>query len=223
MTARGPRAHDLSGGKDVGTAPSQAVPIEGVDRAAAALRQGAVVAIPTDTVYGLVVSAQRPGAAGALGAAKGRGHVVPVQVLVAGADQVAALAGAAGLGPVGERLAARFWPGGLTLVVQRRPGLALDLGGDGATIGVRCPAHPVAVELCRTVGPLAATSANHHGEAPLTDAAAVAETFAGLVAVVVDGGVGGSVASTVVDLTGDRPVLLRPGSVGWEDIEAELT
>lgn len=194
--------------------------VAGPAEAAAALRRGELVAVPTDTVYGLVVPAGRPGAAAALAAAKGRAADVPVQVLVAGTDQVAELVGADGLGDTGRRLAERFWPGGLTLVVGRRPGLALDLGGDGTTVGVRAPDHPVVVALCREVGPLAATSANQHGEPPLTSAAAVAEAFAGRVAVVVEGGLGSSLASTVVDVTGAVPVLLRAGAVAWDDIVA---
>lgn len=197
-------------------------PVGGPDEAAEALRRGEVVAVPTDTVYGLVVVVARPGAGAALAAAKGRSADVPVQVLVAGSDQVADLAGPAALGPAGERLAARFWPGGLTLVVPRRPGLGYDLGGDGSTVGVRCPAHPLVVGLCRAVGPLAATSANQHGQPPLTSAAAVAEVFAGSVALVVDGGIGNSVASTVVDLSGSLPALLREGAVPWAEILGAL-
>lgn len=204
-----------------GSGPAPA-PVGGPEEAAEALRRGQVVAVPTDTVYGLVVAADRPGAGAALAAAKGRSADVPVQVLVAGTDQVAELAGPAGLGTAGERLAARFWPGGLTLVVPRRRGLALDLGGDGATVGVRCPAHPLVVGLCRAVGPLAATSANQHGQPPLVSAAAVAEVFAGSVALVVDGGIGESVASTVVDVSGSVPALLREGAVPWTEILAAL-
>lgn len=193
--------------------------VAGVDEAVAALQRGELVAAPTDTVYGLMVAADRPGAAAALARAKGRDAHVPVQVLVAGSDQVTVLAGADGLGPVAGRLAERYWPGALTLVVRRRPDLGLDLGGDGTTVGVRAPDHPVVVALCRAVGPLAATSANQHGEAPLTTAAAVAAAFDGRVAVVVDGGPGGAVASTVVDVTGVEPVLLRQGAVPWEELK----
>lgn len=202
-----------------GGGPSGTV-VADVEAAVAALRRGELVAAPTDTVYGLMVAADRPGAAAALAAAKGRDAQVPVQVLVAGPDQVDALAGPDGLGPAGRRLADRYWPGGLTLVVRRRPGLSLDLGGDDTTVGVRAPDHPVAVALCRAVGPLAATSANRHGDPPLADAAAVVEAFAGRVAVVVDGGPGGAVASTVVDVTGPHPVLLREGAVPWADVVA---
>jgi tRNA threonylcarbamoyl adenosine modification protein (Sua5/YciO/YrdC/YwlC family) len=188
--------------------------------AVAALRAGAVVAVPTDTVYGLVVAADRPAAAAALAEAKGRSSEVPVQVLVADAAQAAALTGPGGLGVAGERLARRYWSGGLTLVVRRRPGLAWDLGGDGTTIGLRAPDHPVPAALCRAVGPLAATSANHHGAPPLTTAAEVRDELGDAVAVIVDGGPGGQTASTVVDVTGTRPVLLREGAIAWADVQA---
>lgn len=191
-------------------------------RAAAALRAGGLVAIPTDTVYGLVVAATRPSAGAVLAGAKGRGADVPVQVLVADVEQARSLCGPKGLGPVGDRLAARYWPGGLTLIVARDPAQQLDLGGDGTTVGLRCPDHPVPVALCRQVGPLAATSANHHGAPPLTTAEAVVAAFDGVVDVVVDGGLGGQTASTVVSLAGDRPVLLRDGAVPWAELLAEL-
>jgi tRNA threonylcarbamoyl adenosine modification protein (Sua5/YciO/YrdC/YwlC family) len=114
----------------------------------------------------------------------------------------------------------RFWPGPLTLVVARRPGLGADLGDDVATIGVRCPAHPVARKLCAAVGPLATTSANLHGCPPLTTAAAVASAFGDAVAVVLDGGACTGLPSTVVDCTGATPTLLRQGGVAWDDVLA---
>ena len=117
---------------------------------------------------------------------------------------------------------ARFWPGALTIVLPARPGLGADLGDDDATIGVRCPDHPVALALCRAVGPLATTSANVHGQPTLTTAAEVAEVFADALPVVLDGGTCTGSPSTVVDCTGFEPRLLREGRVPWSAVLAAL-
>ena len=188
-----------------------------LDAAAAALGAGGVVGVPTDTVYGLAAAPEVEGATAAVFALKGRPEGAALPVLVAGFDQAAGVGdmeGAAGV------LAGRLWPGGLTLVVRRRAGVEWDLGGDPATIGLRCPAHEVARELCRRCGPLVATSANRHGEPALASAAEVVEAFPGLV--VLDGGECRGVASTVVDLTGPEPRLLRAGEVPWEDVTDAL-
>ena len=191
-------------------------PAAAMDEAGRALRSGQVVAVPTDTVYGLAVDPFGTGAADRLFAAKHRPREVHLPVLVADTDQALGLAGA--VPEVAERLMARFWPGALTVVLPRRPGLAADLGADEATVGLRCPAHPVPRALCRMVGPLATTSANLHGRPPLTTASEVAEAFADAVAVVLDGGTCAGSPSTVVECTGAEPGLLREGSVSWEDI-----
>lgn len=192
----------------------------GLEQAAEALAGGALVALPTDTVYGLVGSARAPSVARRLSEAKGRDSATAVQVLVGGVDQANELAGPDGLGSVARRLADALWPGGLTIVTDRRAGLVLDLGGDPSSIGLRCPAHDVVAAICRRVGPLAATSANGHGEEPLATAAAVAARFDAAVAVVVDGGVGGSAASTVVDVRGGQLRPLRLGVVSWQAVLA---
>jgi L-threonylcarbamoyladenylate synthase len=103
--------------------------------------------------------------------------------------------------------------------VARRPGLDWDLGGDGLTIGLRCPAHPVARLLCQRLGPLATTSANRHGEPPITTAAALTEEFGDAVAVVVDGGVCDGAPSTVIDVTGDTLRCIRVGALPWRDVQ----
>jgi len=181
-----------------------------VERAVAALHEGLMIALPTDTVYGLVVDPKRSGAAARLARAKGRHVEVPVQVLVSGMDQALAL-GEWSLSAIqGARV---LWPGAATIVVPRLRGLALDLGGDSSTIGIRWPAHVLAARLCELFGPVAATSANIHGEAPLETAAEVARTFADEVAVVLDGGPCRDAASTVVDLTSGTPRILREGSM----------
>ena len=126
--------------------------------------------MPTDTVYGLAVDPTQPEAVARLFALKGRPDDVPLPVLVAGPEQVALVAGH--LGPAAQHLAERFWPGPLTLVVPRRRGFTVDLGGPPAarqTVGVRRPDHPVVVALCELLGPLAVTSANLHGADPGDD------------------------------------------------------
>jgi L-threonylcarbamoyladenylate synthase len=190
-----------------------------LDRAVEALRAGKVVAIPTDTVYGLAVDPSRPAATPALFALKDRPPDLEVPVLVADLDQADALA-AGGLPPLARRLAEGFWPGPLTIVVRRRADIDWALGTGGTTIGLRCPLHDVALRLCATVGPLATTSANRHGAPPKMTAAEVAAEFGDGVAVVVDGEAGGGVASTVVDATGETVTLLRAGAIDFGEIQA---
>ncbi|MDQ1438478.1 MAG: L-threonylcarbamoyladenylate synthase [Acidimicrobiaceae bacterium] len=170
--------------------------------AAAALRDGSVVALPTDTVYGLAADAAQPDAVERLFELKERPHDVQVPVLVADVPQARGLAVIASSAV--EGLLERFWPGPLTVVLHR-------LDGSG-TIGLRCPEHAVVRDLCRRVGPLATTSANRHGEPPVTTAAGVLDLFEGAVAVV-DGGTCAGTPSTVVDCTGPEPLLLRDGAV----------
>jgi tRNA threonylcarbamoyl adenosine modification protein (Sua5/YciO/YrdC/YwlC family) len=186
--------------------------------AAEALRGGAVVAIPTDTVYGLAVDPTRPGATERLFALKARPDSAALPVLVADAAQAAELAGD-GWSPPARALAARFWPGALTIVCRRRPDLDWELGGDASTVGLRAPAAELARRLCAAVGPLATTSANRHGRPPLETAAAVSGEF-GPSLVVVDGGHCGGVPSTVVDVTVDPVRCLRAGGVDMAEVLA---
>lgn len=174
-----------------------------LSEAVAALRRGEVVGIPTDTVYGV---ASLPSCSDRLFELKQRPPEVQVPVLVGDPADAALLADVTGLA---ARLIEHFWPGALTIVMPQ-----LDAAG---TIGLRCPDHELVRELCRSVGPLATTSANLHGQPPLTTADAVRATFPGLV--VVDGGTCEGSPSTVVDATGDRPVLLREGRIGWAELE----
>jgi tRNA threonylcarbamoyl adenosine modification protein (Sua5/YciO/YrdC/YwlC family) len=188
---------------------------ERVAAAVAALREGLAIVIPTDTVYGLAADPVRPGATARLFEAKGRPTRVQLPVLVDSIEQ------ADSVGTVDERarrLMERFWPGGLTVVVRRRPGVDLELGDDTGTVGVRCPDHPVARRLCAEAGPLAATSANLHGRDTPATAPEVAALFGDAVAVVVDGGRCEGQPSTVVDCTGTDVVLLREGAVAWSDV-----
>ena len=185
-----------------------------------ALDDGQVVAIPTDTVYGLAVDPFRPGAADRLFALKRRPRTVDLPLLVASADQVVTVA--TGVPHVAELLMARFWPGPLTLVVPRRPDLEADLGDDEATVGVRCPDHAVPLALCRRHGPLATTSANLHGQPTMTTAPEVGAALGDSVAVVLDGGPCEGEPSTVVDCTGEEPKCLREGRIPWAELEAAL-
>lgn len=192
-----------------------------IDAAVAALRAGEVVAVPTDTVYGLAVDPSVAGATARLFEVKGRPRQVELPVLVAGIDQARSLA-AEPLPKAAARLMERLWPGGLTIVVARRPQLDIDLGADDATVGLRWPDHPIPVELCRAVGPLATTSANVHGQASLVTATGVVEVFGEAVAVVLGAGPCPGTPSTVVDCTGAEPRLLRAGAVSGPEIERAL-
>ncbi len=195
-------------------------PASAIEAARRALAAGRVVALPTDTVYGLAADAFHTGAADRLFSLKERPRELELPVLVAEVGQARELS--AGFTPVAEVLASRYWPGPVTLVLPRRPGLAADLGSDEATIGVRCPDHPVPLALCRVAGPLATTSANLHGQPPLTTAQEVAEVLGPSVAVVLDGGRCEGSPSTVVDCTGTEPKCLREGRVAWQEILAAV-
>lgn len=178
--------------------------------AVVALRAGLVVGVPTDTVYGLAVDPWRPGATDRLFAVKRRPHDVALPVLVADADQARRLLGR--LPARAERLMDEFWPGALTIVVPAPDDLGADLGGDGRSVGVRCPAHDLIRALAAEAGPIAVTSANLHGAAPFSSASALAGGLDG-VEVVVDGGPCSGEPSTVVAVDGDELRLLRPGTL----------
>lgn len=163
-----------------------------------ALAAGGVVVLPTDTVYGLVAVAADPTAADRLFELKGRDATVPVAVLCADPEQALALADAAAGAEV-RAVAERWWPGPLTLVVPRRPGLGLRLGQPEHTIGLRVPDDHRIRGLARRLGPLAATSANRHGQPTVTSAAEATEVFGDAVAAIVDGGPLTDRASTVLE------------------------
>jgi L-threonylcarbamoyladenylate synthase len=192
----------------------------GIARAARLLAQGALVAFPTETVYGLGADAANGRAVAAVFAAKGRPAFNPLIVHVADA---AAAARVAVFAADAERLAAAFWPGPLTLVLPRAAGAALaDLVTAGQpSVAVRVPAHPVAQALLAAFGgALAAPSANPSGRVSPTTADHVFDGLGGRIAAVLDGGpcpVG--LESTIVGLTGPRPVLLRPGGLPAEAVE----
>jgi L-threonylcarbamoyladenylate synthase len=188
-----------------------------VAAAVAALLKGDIIGVPTDTVYGLAASPWHSGATDRLFLLKGRPRNVELPVFVSGADQARQIT--SNLPDAASRLMEAFWPGPLTIVVPRRPDLDADLGEDDATIGLRCPAHPVPLALCAEFGPYATTSANRHGHPPLTEAATLARDLPG-VELVLDAGVCAGDPSTVVDATGATPKLLRPGRLEWDLIAA---
>ncbi|MDQ6839245.1 MAG: L-threonylcarbamoyladenylate synthase [Actinomycetota bacterium] len=189
-----------------------------VERAVAALAAGAVLGVPTDTVYGLAASPFLVEATEAIFVAKGRPRALELPVLVADQGQARALGAA--MTAAAEALMDRFWPGALTIVVARRAGLGLCLGGDSETVGLRCPAHPVPLAVCRAGGPMATTSANVHGARPAITAPEVAALTG--VTLVLDAGPCPVRPSTVVACTTGSPVLLREGTIPWAEILTAL-
>jgi tRNA threonylcarbamoyl adenosine modification protein (Sua5/YciO/YrdC/YwlC family) len=199
--------------------PSVLAPDE-LEQIVALLVAGSVVALPTDTVYGLAARLDRPSTERVF-AAKGRPPGLALPVLVGEHEQVALVAAA--FPATALAVAERFWPGPVTVVVRAKRPVGRLIGGDGRTVGIRWPDHPLVEQLCIEVGPLAVTSANRHGDPPCTSASAVVRTFgASEVAAVVDGGDCDSAPSTVVDCSSRRPGCLREGAVPWARIEAVL-
>jgi L-threonylcarbamoyladenylate synthase len=189
-------------------------------RAANGLRAGKLVVFPTETVYGLGANAFDADAVGRIFAAKGRPSRNPLIVHVPDATRVHAVAGSWPEAAV--RLAAAFWPGPLTMVVPKAKAIPDAVSAGGTSVGVRCPAHPVARALLAAAGvPVAAPSANRSGGLSPTTAAHVVASLGDRVDVVLDGGpCHGGLESTVVDLTGPVPRLLRPGLVRVGMLEA---
>jgi L-threonylcarbamoyladenylate synthase len=190
-------------------------PVAAITAAIEALRGGDIVGIPTDTVYGLAADPWHSGASDRLFRLKGRPRSVELPLLVAGEAQALALATA--VPECARRLMASFWPGALTIVLPRAEDVTADLGEEDETIGLRCPGHPVPLTLCRELGPLATTSANRHGSAPVTTAEELAASLPA-VTLVLDAGICNGEPSTVVDSTGEWPKLLRAGSIDWAQI-----
>lgn len=193
----------------------------GISSAIGALKGGRLVVMPTDTVYGIGADAFDNSAVTALLAAKGRGRDMPVGVLVGSWHTIEGLVYTM---PDGAReLIRAFWPGALSLVVAQAPSLQWDLGDARGTVMLRMPLHPVAIELLREVGPMAVSSANVSGRPPAVTAAEARDQLGDLVDVYLDAGPAEQqAASTIVDLTGDTPRLLRSGPVSVERIAEVL-
>lgn len=204
------QTHDCTDGADRATA---------IAAAANAIRRGDLVVLPTDTVYGIGADAFSPNAVRRLLDAKGRGRDVPVPVLVGSWRTVNGLT--EDLSDTAKDLIAAFWPGALTLVLRQGAGLTWDLGDARGTVAVRMPLHPVAIELLSETGPLAVSSANRHGVEAATTMHEAQAQLGSSVAVYLDGGPSADrTPSTIVDLTGPTPLILREGAITTEQLVA---
>ncbi len=195
--------------------------LTGMRLARAAIGRGGLVVIPTDTVYGIAADAFNAEAVRALVAAKGRTPASPPPVLIGHLPALDALA--EDVADEVRALAAKFWPGPLTIIVPARSSLDWDLGETGGTVALRIPDDPIALEFLKDTGPLAVSSANRTGEPPATTAAAANEALGSSVEVVIDGGLRGTVASTIVDATAlpdGRLRIVRAGAISADDIRA---
>lgn len=195
---------------------------DAIERAVAVLRAGGLVAFPTETVYGLGADASNPQAVQKVFTAKGRPAYHPLIVHIASAAQLDDWARA--IPPAAQQLAQAFWPGPLTLILRRAAGVSDTVTGGQDTVALRVPAHPVAQALLRAFGGgMVGPSANRFGHVSATTAAHVRAEFGDAVDCVLDGGaceVG--IESTIVDVSGARPALLRPGRITAAEIEAVL-
>jgi len=196
-------------------------PLTNIEAAAAVLRSGGLVALPTDTLYALSALASDAMAVQRVFDLKGREAAKALPLFVSGAamaERIAVLDGRA------RRLAARFWPGQLTIVVRKLPSFdSLALGG-GETVALRSPDHPLALELLRALGePITATSANRSGRPDPVTAADVSHQLGDAVDLIIDGGAcRGGVSSTIVDCSGTEVVVLRAGAVAEAAVRAAL-
>jgi tRNA threonylcarbamoyl adenosine modification protein (Sua5/YciO/YrdC/YwlC family) len=202
---------------DAAMEPAQLPGADDIDGVVEALLSGQVVVIPTDTVYGIAAIPTDAGAMARLFAAKGRGQDAPMAVLCASRLEALALVDP-GCHHLVEPVAERWWPGPLTLVLPRRAGVELHLGDPEATVGVRVPDHPLVRAITLRVGPVAASSANRHGQPTAVTAEEARLAFGGEVAVVVDGGALAGRASTVIDATGPEWRVLREGPLPARDM-----
>ncbi|PFG28917.1 putative translation factor (SUA5) [Corynebacterium renale] len=190
-------------------------------QAAEAARDGQLVVLPTDTLYGIGADAFNNQAVANLLAAKHRGPDYPVPVLVGSWDTIQGLV--AGFSSQMRLLVEAFWPGGLSIVVQQAPSLPWNLGDTNGTVMVRMPNHPVALQLLRDVGPMAVSSANIHGHQPPVNVTEARQQLGDSVAVYLDGGTAAiGEPSTIVDLTRTTPKILREGAISADRISEVL-
>ncbi|MFF8899121.1 L-threonylcarbamoyladenylate synthase [Streptomyces lydicus] len=189
----------------------------GLREAASAVRRGELVVLPTDTVYGIGADAFSAEAVGDLLQAKGRGRGMPSPVLVGSPNTLHGLV--TDFSEQAWELVDAFWPGALTLVAKHQPSLTWDLGETRGTVAVRMPLHPVAIELLTEFGPMAVSSANLTGHPSPQDCDAAQEMLGDSVSVYLDGGpTPAAVPSSIVDVTGKIPVLLREGALSAEEL-----
>lgn len=191
--------------------------IEGLAAAAKAAKSGRLVVMPTDTLYGIGCDAFDNDAVARLLAAKHRGPDMPVPVLVGSWETYKGLVATST--QTMQLLVEAFWPGGLSMVVAQAPSLPWNLGDTRGTVMLRMPAHPVAIELLREVGPMAVSSANISGQPPATTALAAKQQLGQSVSVYLDGGEAKiGQPSTIIDLSQEHPYLLREGAISAERI-----
>jgi tRNA threonylcarbamoyl adenosine modification protein (Sua5/YciO/YrdC/YwlC family) len=189
--------------------------------ATVAVQKGQLVVLPTDTVYGIGADAFDPMAVKELLAAKGRGREMPPPVLVSATTTLDALA--TKVPDYARRLVEEFWPGPLTLVCTQQSSLQWDLGETRGTVAVRMPDHELALALLERTGPMAVSSANTTGEPAAEDADAAERMLGEDVEIILDGGpVTGGLASTILDVTGERPRVLRLGALSVESLNEVL-
>ena len=189
----------------------------GIASAISALKGGRLVVMPTDTVYGIGADAFDSDAVAALLSAKGRGRDMPVPVLVGSWHTIQGLVYS--VPQTARELIRAFWPGALSLVVHQAPSLQWDLGDANGTVMLRMPLHPVAIELLREVGPMAVSSANISGQPAANTAREARDQLGDLVEVYLEGGPAQQqAASTIVDLTGAAPRIVREGAVTAERV-----
>jgi len=179
-----------------------------VEEAVTAIRAGRVVAVPTDTVYGLACDPASTSAVDAIYAIKDRPAELELTLLAASLPQLERLVD---VSATARLLAEAFWPGGLSIVMPARGGLAVPR--HGSTLSARVPAHDLTRAVLERTGPLATTSANRHGLAPAVTAIDAEATLGSAVALVLDGGTAGGVASTIIDCTTNPPRVLREGPI----------
>jgi tRNA threonylcarbamoyl adenosine modification protein (Sua5/YciO/YrdC/YwlC family) len=194
----------------------------GLREAASTIRRGDLIVLPTDTVYGIGADAFSSTGITALLAAKARGRDMPVPVLVGSPSVLHVLVSK--FPENGWDLVDAFWPGALTIVARHQPSLQWDLGDARGTVALRMPLHPVAIELLTQTGPLGVSSANKSGRPAATTASEAQDQFGTLVDVYLDGGpTTDSVPSSIIDMTGDAPRLLREGALTFEEIAKVAT
>jgi L-threonylcarbamoyladenylate synthase len=195
---------------------------DAIEEAATWIRGGGIVALPTDTLYGLAVDPFSPAAVARLFAAKGRPAERAVPLIAADAAQVATHIGR--LSTASARLVAKFWPGPLTVLLAAPDTLARDVAAGTGKVGVRVPADDVARRICAACGrPVTATSANVSDEPATADPDEVERTLCRRIDLLIDTGrTRGGPPSTIVDLAGGEPVLVRAGAISWDEIQACL-
>jgi L-threonylcarbamoyladenylate synthase len=194
---------------------------QGIAAAVAAVRRGELIVMPTDTLYGLGCDAFKKHAVGSLLRAKGRGRDMPVPVLIGSRKTLEGLAYR--MPKAARELADAFWPGALSIILKHAKTLDWDIGETNGTVAVRMPLQPVALEVLREIGPMAVSSANKSGQPPAVTAAQAQDQLGYSARVYLDGGpCPATVPSTIVDVTGDVPRILRAGAISVDTLRTVL-